>query len=46
MAQVHSIYSHHVLHGAASFEEEPPSVEELTRRRAEVLGHGLPYLRA
>jgi phosphinothricin acetyltransferase len=44
MTQVHSIYSHHVLHGAASFEEEPPSVEELTRRRAEVLGRGLPYL--
>ena len=30
MVQVHSIYSHHVLHGTASFEEEPPSVEELT----------------
>ncbi len=44
MAEVHAIYRHHVLHGAASFEEEPPSVDELARRRADILGHGLPYL--
>jgi L-amino acid N-acyltransferase YncA len=44
VANVHAIYSHHVLHGTASFEEEPPSVDELMRRRANVLGHGLPYL--
>ncbi len=44
MPGVHLIYSHHVLHGAASFEEAPPAVEELTRRRADVLGRGLPYL--
>ncbi len=31
-------------HGSASFEEEPPSAEELARRRADVLGRGLPYL--
>lgn len=44
MAEVHAIYRHHVLHGAASFDENPPSVGELTRRRAHILGHGLPYL--
>lgn len=44
LVQVHSIYSHHVLQGTASFEEEPPSVEELTRRRTDVLARGLPYL--
>ena len=44
LAHVHSIYSHHVLHGTASFEEEPPSLEELARRRADVLARGLPYL--
>jgi L-amino acid N-acyltransferase YncA len=41
---IHSIYSHHVLHGLASFEEEPPSVDELGRRYRDVIGRGLPYL--
>jgi L-amino acid N-acyltransferase YncA len=44
IGQVHSLYRHHVLHGTASFEEAPPSVEELMRRRADVLDRGLPYL--
>jgi L-amino acid N-acyltransferase YncA len=33
-----------VLHGLASFEEEPPSVQELERRYRDVTGRGLPYL--
>jgi len=33
-----------VLHGLASFEEEPPSIEELARRYRDVIGRGLPYL--
>ncbi len=41
---IHAIYSQHVLHGLASFEEVPPSVEEMGRRHAEVIGMGLPYL--
>ena len=41
---IQSIYAHHVLHGLASFEEEPPSVEELGRRYRDVTGRGLPYL--
>lgn len=44
MAAVQAIYAHHVLRGAASFEEEPPSVAEMTRRRGVVIEHGLPYL--
>jgi len=44
MRKVHSIYSHHVLRGTASLEEEAPSVDELMGRRAEVLGCALPYL--
>jgi phosphinothricin acetyltransferase len=32
------------LHGLASFEEEPPTVEELERRYRDVTGRGLPYL--
>lgn len=41
---IHRIYCYHVLHGVASFEEEPPSVDELARRRHDVLARGLPYL--
>jgi phosphinothricin acetyltransferase len=44
MAAVQAIYAHHVLHGLASFEEEPPPVSELLARRAAVLVLGLPYL--
>jgi len=43
-AAIQSIYAHHVLHGLASFEEEPPAVEELRRRFDEVRARGLPYL--
>jgi phosphinothricin acetyltransferase len=41
---VQRIYAHHVLHGLASFEESPPSVQEMSSRRAAVLSQGLPYL--
>lgn len=41
---VHAIYAHHVLKGLASFEEAPPSLDEIRRRHADVLGHGLPWL--
>jgi L-amino acid N-acyltransferase YncA len=44
MAQIRDIYAHHVLTGLASFEEEAPSLEEMRRRRREVLKMGLPYL--
>ena len=43
---IQSIYAHHVLHGLASFEEEPPPLEEIRRRYDEVIGRGLPYLAA
>jgi phosphinothricin acetyltransferase len=46
LVAVHAIYRHHVLHGLASFEEEPPSVEELRRRHVAVLDQALPYLTA
>ncbi|HUK10016.1 MAG TPA: GNAT family N-acetyltransferase [Stellaceae bacterium] len=38
------IYAHHVTHGFGSFEETPPSTEELRRRRTEICAKGLPYL--
>ena len=43
---IQAIYAHHVLHGLASFEEEPPSLEEMRRRYDEIAGRGLPYLAA
>jgi phosphinothricin acetyltransferase len=44
MHAVAKIYATHVLHGLASFEEIPPSLEEMKSRRASVLQLGLPYL--
>jgi phosphinothricin acetyltransferase len=44
MSAVASIYARHVLTGLASFEEVPPSLEEMQTRRANVLQLGLPYL--
>jgi phosphinothricin acetyltransferase len=38
------IYAHHVRHGTGTFETEPPDLTEMTRRRADVLGKGLPWL--
>ena len=41
---VAAIYGHHVLHGFGTFEEIPPSEDEIGRRIAAVLDRGLPYL--
>ena len=38
------IYGHHVLHGTGTFETTPPTLEEMTARRADVLSKGLPWL--
>jgi phosphinothricin acetyltransferase len=43
---VQAIYAHHVLYGLASFEEEPPPVEEMRSRWQKTLDLGLPYLAA
>lgn len=39
-----AIYRHHVLHGTGTFEIDPPSEQDMTARRADVLARGLPYL--
>ncbi|KAK9371775.1 acyl-CoA N-acyltransferase [Lipomyces chichibuensis] len=39
-----AIYGYHVRCGTASFETEPPTVEEMRRRRATLLDRGYPYL--
>jgi L-amino acid N-acyltransferase YncA len=41
---IHAIYAHHVLHGLASFEEVPPTVEEMRARFEAVRSAGKPYL--
>lgn len=38
------IYGHHVLHGTGTFETTPPSLADMTTRRADVLSKGLPWL--
>lgn len=43
-ATCQAIYAHHVLHGLGTFEEVPPTSEEMTRRMADVTAHGLPWL--
>lgn len=44
LAQITAIYADHVLNGLASFEEMPPDLAEMQRRRAAALAAGLPYL--
>jgi L-amino acid N-acyltransferase YncA len=46
MAAIQAIYAREVLHGIASFEEVPPSTQDMLTRRAGVLALGLPYLAA
>ncbi|MCX7273076.1 MAG: GNAT family N-acetyltransferase [Burkholderiales bacterium] len=41
---IQAIYAHHVLHGTGTFEIDPPSLEDMTRRRADVLGNRFPWL--
>ena len=41
---IQAIYAQAVLEGTGTFETEVPGVEEMARRRAEVLGRRLPWL--
>jgi len=43
MAAVTAIYAHHVQTGYGSFEEIPPSVEEMIRRHDNIRARGLPW---
>jgi L-amino acid N-acyltransferase YncA len=42
--EIQAIYAHHVLTGAGTFEEEPPSVEAMTGRLAKVTASGWSWL--
>jgi len=44
IAAITAIYAHHVLNGTGTFEIDPPSVADMTGRRADVLSKGLPYI--
>lgn len=43
LGAVTAIYRHHVLHGLASFELEPPDETEIARRFTAIRELGLPY---
>jgi phosphinothricin acetyltransferase len=42
--EIQSIYAHHVLTGTGTFEEEPPSIEEMTVRYRRIIDHGWRWL--
>lgn len=41
---IQAIYGHWVSTGTGSFELQPPTLEAMNRRRADVVARGLPYL--
>ena len=44
VATLTAIYAHHVLHGTGTFETDPPTEQDMTARRADVLSKALPHL--
>jgi L-amino acid N-acyltransferase YncA len=40
LPEIQGIYAYHVLHGTGTFEEVPPTIEEMAARRAAVAGRG------
>ncbi len=43
---IREIYAHHVRAGVATFEVDPPDVDEWSRRFASVIDSGLPFISA
>lgn len=44
ISEIQAIYAHHVLHGAGTFEEIPPSVEEMQGRYKAIADQGWSFL--
>jgi L-amino acid N-acyltransferase YncA len=44
IAEIQTIYAHHVLHGTGTFEEIPPSVEEMHERWRNVTSKGSAWI--
>ena len=42
--EIQAIYAHHVLHGTGTFEDSPPSIEEMTERFRQLTGSTCPWL--
>lgn len=42
--EIQAIYAHHVLHGAGTFEEVPPSIEDVSERFHDIVARGWSYL--
>lgn len=43
-AEIAAIYAHHVVHGTATFEIEPPDAAEMAARMEKLQALGMPYL--
>jgi phosphinothricin acetyltransferase len=43
-AEIQAIYAHHVLHGTGTFEEIPPSIEDMTQRWEKISASGWAWL--
>ena len=44
LPDIQAIYAHHVLHGAGTFEEVPPSLDEMRTRFQVITGRGWSFL--
>ncbi len=44
LAEIQSIYAHHVLRGAGTFEEVPPSIEQMSDRHAAGVAAGFDWI--
>lgn len=44
LPEIQAIYAYHVLHGAGTFEEMPPSIEEMVARFHVIVERGWSYL--
>lgn len=44
VAEITKIYAHHVFHGLASFEIDPPSENDMRQRRLDMVSRDFPYL--
>jgi len=44
LPEIQSIYAHHVLHGTGTFEEIPPSLEDIAARHQAIIAGGHTWL--
>ena len=43
-AAIAAIYGHHVLHGTASYDKDPPSADDTLTKIRRIIGEGWPFL--